>query len=117
MADTKDSSWSPEITHAACTCNDPGVACPACLARRDRHGFPTDWQERMRQEAFCPACGKAGVATGLDHVLLETRPSVRRHACGVGGPGAGEIECQHQWLDRPESDTRECLICGTEVAG
>lgn len=25
--------------------------------------------------------------------------------------------CEHQWLDRPESDTRECLICGTEVAG
>lgn len=26
-------------------------------------------------------------------------------------------KCDHQWLDRPESDTRECLICGTEVAG
>lgn len=26
-------------------------------------------------------------------------------------------ECAHEWLDRPESDTRECLICGTEVAG
>lgn len=26
-------------------------------------------------------------------------------------------QCYHQWLDRPESDTRECLICGTEVAG
>jgi hypothetical protein len=25
--------------------------------------------------------------------------------------------CQHEWLDRPESDTRECLICGDEVAG
>lgn len=25
--------------------------------------------------------------------------------------------CAHQWLDRPESDTRECLICGAEVAG
>lgn len=24
---------------------------------------------------------------------------------------------EHQWLDRPESDTRECLICGIEVAG
>lgn len=32
-----------------------------------------------------------------------------------GCPGC---ECgEHQWLDRPESDTRECLICGTEVAG
>lgn len=25
--------------------------------------------------------------------------------------------CEHEWLDRPESDTRECLICGVEVAG
>jgi hypothetical protein len=33
-----------------------------------------------------------------------------------------EPECsglcgEHHWLDRPESDTRECLICGVEVAG
>jgi hypothetical protein len=28
-----------------------------------------------------------------------------------------ESDCSHEWLDRPESDTRECLICGTEVAG
>lgn len=38
-------------------------------------------------------------------------------------PEAGcDSECtglcgEHHWLDRPESDTRECLICGTEVAG
>jgi len=25
--------------------------------------------------------------------------------------------CAHDWLDRPESDTRECLICGLEVTG
>jgi hypothetical protein len=25
--------------------------------------------------------------------------------------------CAHEWLDRPESDTRECLLCGDEVAG
>jgi len=30
---------------------------------------------------------------------------------------ANVAECLHDWLDRPESDTRECLICGTEVAG
>lgn len=35
--------------------------------------------------------------------------------CRLGlGPGES---CDHHWLDRPESDTRECLICGTEVAG
>ena len=38
-------------------------------------------------------------------------------------PEAGcDSECtehcgEHYWLDRPESDTRECVICGTEVAG
>lgn len=26
-------------------------------------------------------------------------------------------KCDHQWLDRPESDTHECLICGAEEAG
>lgn len=24
---------------------------------------------------------------------------------------------EHHWLDRPESDTRECMVCGAEVAG
>jgi hypothetical protein len=108
-----------ETAHT-CTCTDPAVACPSCLARRDRNGWPKDWQERMREwlrESFCPGCGKAGVIVGLDSVLRETRPTVRPHVCGVGGPGSGEIECAHEWLDRPESDTRECLICGTEVAG
>lgn len=28
-----------------------------------------------------------------------------------------ERGCDHQWLDRPESDTRECVICGVEVSG
>ena len=39
----------------------------------------------------------------------------------AGTPGCDD-ECtglcgEHHWLDRPESDSRECLICGTEVAG
>lgn len=40
------------------------------------------------------------------------------------GPGCEPESCdhedchhRHEWLDRPESDTRECLICGTEVGG
>lgn len=47
----------------------------------------------------------------------------RRCGCGVDGDGQCPCgcdepnECDHEWLDRPESDTRECLICGTEVAG
>ena len=70
---------------------------------------------------FCPGCGRPNVVVGLDSVLIETRPTVRRHACGVGGPGSAqdeaEIECAHEWVARPESDSRECRICGTEVAG
>lgn len=29
----------------------------------------------------------------------------------------GAEACEHHWLDRPESDSRECLICGVEVFG
>jgi hypothetical protein len=28
-----------------------------------------------------------------------------------------EDTCAHEWLDRPESDSRECLVCGEEVFG
>lgn len=74
---------------AQCTCMDPAVACPACLASRDANGWPKSWRERMRT-SLCPACGKSGVTVGLDCTLLETSPTVRPHACGVGGPGAGQ---------------------------
>jgi hypothetical protein len=44
-----------------------------------------------------------------------TEHSPPEAGCDSECPGC---ECgEHQWLDRPESDTRECLICGTEVAG
>ena len=42
-------------------------------------------------ESYCPTCGRVGVIVGLDCVLLETRPEVRRHACGLGGPGASAL--------------------------
>ena len=41
------SELSVETAHT-CTCTDPAVACPSCLAWRDRNGWPKDWQERMR---------------------------------------------------------------------
>lgn len=28
--------------------------------------------------------------------------------------GWQDEDCEHEWLDRPESDTRQCLICGAE---
>lgn len=39
---------------------------------------------------YCPSCGRADVSMGLNSVLMETAPTVRFHACGVGGPGSGE---------------------------
>ena len=38
-----------------------------------------------------------------------------------GGCCCGRLKptraCPHEWLDRPESDTHECLICGEERNG
>lgn len=45
-----------------------------------------------RDRKFCPGCGRPDVVVGLDSVLYETQPTFRAHACGVGGPGSGEIE-------------------------
>jgi hypothetical protein len=42
------------------------------------------------------------------------RECLRRAPASVRLRGEG---CDHDWLDRPESDTRECLLCGAEVAG
>ena len=59
-------------------------------------GVGTEW-------VGCPGCEWCGQADGHEN------------GCRLGlGP---DETCDHQWLDRPESDTRECLVCGTEVAG
>lgn len=45
------------------------------------------------------------------------------HRCDYTRPGVEPYwddettTCGHSWLDRPESDSRECLICGTEAFG
>lgn len=39
-------------------------------------------------DRHCPGCGLRGVVVGLDSVLMETIPTVRRHTCGLGGPGS-----------------------------
>lgn len=49
----------------------------------------------------CPACGG----------------SLRFCECMDDPFAAVPDECQHDWLDRPESDTHECLICGEERSG
>jgi hypothetical protein len=63
----------------------------------------TDCPEAPAQ-AHLPACNC------VPGICAEGDECCESHDClGFG--------CAHQWLDRPESDTRECLICGTEVAG
>jgi hypothetical protein len=52
----------------------------------------------------CDFCDQPGVSlVGESNELI---------ACA--DHAAGGWVCQHEWLDRPESDTRECLICGVE---
>lgn len=55
-------------------------------------------------QAHLPACNC------VPGICAEGDECCESHDC----PGSG---CEHEWLDRPESDTRECLICGVEVAG
>ena len=49
----------------------------------------------FHDEQFCPGCGRARVVVAVDgFTLIETWPEVRRHACGVGGPGSSSIESE-----------------------
>lgn len=47
---------------------------------------------RFHDEIHCPGCGRSGVVVALDSTLMEVRPEIRRHACGIGGPGSSAIE-------------------------
>lgn len=38
----------------------------------------------MTETTYCPGCGAANVTVGLDSVLIQTSPVVRRHVCGMG---------------------------------
>lgn len=72
-------------------------------------------------KSYCPSCGRSNVVVGLDGVLLETRPTVRNHACGVGGPGSSSTEgpcvaCVHNWRAYWElfpGGADVCTACGT----
>lgn len=69
--------------------------------------------------------GATGQVTGAAWVNRSTdcpEAPAQAHLLGPDGFTRLAGECsglcgEHHWLDRPESDTRECLICGTEVAG
>jgi hypothetical protein len=94
--------------------------------------FPSDPYD---DEGYCEYCGNdlwqqhgpecawpGGTACAATLTVgNRTRSCVlgREHDGRHSGEGAywwhgnGEA-CEHEWLDRPESDTRECLICGRE---
>lgn len=63
------------------------------------------WQERFEQAAVAAAQGQTAGSwqEWRDIRLAEKAPDVDA--------------CPHDWLLRPESDTRECLICGEERLG
>lgn len=64
--------------------------------------------DKVGHQAVCPVdpcdCWMHDLAP-----LLDDDPEDQAGCSGLCG--------DHQWLDRPESDARECLICGTEAAG
>lgn len=67
--------------------------------------------DKVGHQAACPVdpcdCWMRDLALLLDD---KQRPDTNEAECsGLCG--------EHHWLDRPESDTRECLICGTEATG
>lgn len=78
---------------------DPPCTCPGACSGPPRKVRADDIRAALADGARCPGCGG----------------NMRFCEC-MDDPFA-PIPCEHEWLDRPESDTRECLVCGTEVAG
>lgn len=104
-----------DLREAAAT--DPeGVGTGAGERADELRRAADDWPEDglTRAEAQRVLTDRAdriqAVADGGDPFGREERDE---HLSGECSGLCGD----HHWLDRPESDTRECLICGTEVAG
>ena len=68
----------------------------------------TAWVTRSTDCPEAPAQAHPPACNCVPGVCTEGDECCESHEC----PGFG---CDHEWLDRPESDTRECLICGTEA--
>lgn len=114
-------AWKSAVTRA-------GIAADRAEAAEVELARLKSAAERVGHQAVCPVnpcdCWMRDLAP-----LLDDEGFVSTCGCGCGVDGDGmcpcgcdEPECpglcgEHHWLDRPESDTRECLICGTEVAG
>jgi hypothetical protein len=74
--------------------------------------------ERATPEVPCPVCGGSmRFCECMDDPFTTVPDSDDAAICDCGEPVGLSRSCDHEWLDRPESDTRECLTCGTEVAG
>jgi hypothetical protein len=85
--------------------NDLEMARKAAIAEAERDAALAE-VERLRDQ----------VAEAEFHIrqITESRDRAERQAESDQCAGlCGE----HHWLDRTESDTRECLICGAEVTG
>lgn len=93
-----DSQWLTTGTRVAevvaCVLREMATDIETESANECHHGEP---------ESRCASCAACAACDG---------------SCGTCPyHSAVAPECDHEWLDRPESDTRECLICGTEVFG
>lgn len=73
-------------------------------------------QAEALREAARRFVGDMADAWGGDSQWLTTGTRVAEVVACVLREWAADLEgeCSHEWLDRPESDTRECLVCGTE---
>lgn len=69
-------------THGASVAGtwDSGEAGVIYPAEQLADGRPV-WTAETVWSPVCPSCGLGGVVVGLDGVLLETWPAVRRHGC------------------------------------
>lgn len=118
------------------------LQCPPLLpAKYDSQGawMAHTWWDRvlgavLREIDACEWCGRLdGHANGCRLGLGPDERGAHIQDCDCPPPFAActhaPCDCDsclggrstlcgdHEWLERPESDTRECLICGTEVAG
>lgn len=90
----------------------------------DAWGGDSQWLTTGNRVAEVVACVLREMAVEID------QPNACEHAWGPyweGGGGYSETDqcrrcgayrsgwsCSHEWLDRPESDTRVCELCGEE---
>lgn len=101
----------------------------AALARIARAERLIDSWERDAPDHSNPVfIGRLRECLRRDPAPVRLRREEHHHEmCGTATVGDRQVpgcwvetdpdECEHHWLDRPESDTRECLICGTEASG